>query len=390
MQRLVVLILLCCYQISVNATVLKQTSLYGVGSTIHLDLILDQHTQPRVFTLPYPNRIVIDLPGTKIHPASVRSLQHSSYRVRIGQFSSDMARVVVECGSNMAYQTLQNNLSAGYKISLVLGQSSPSLPSSNLPPQAKTVSSLSQSFRNRFSRPASRQLIVVIDPGHGGKDPGASGHHRTLEKHVVLAIAKRLQQKINRQPGMKAVLTRDGDYFIDLRRRLDISRRYHPDVFVAIHADAFTNAQSHGASVFALSQRGATSEAARWLAEKENYSELGGVNLKGLDDKSGMIRSVLIDLSQTATINASLKIGSNVLHGLGRMTTLHNYKVEQARFVVLKSPDTPSILVETGFISNPLEEQRLASSAYQEKLSQAIFDGIYQYFRVYPPRGTKF
>ena len=189
---------------------------------------------------------------------------------------------------------------------------------------------------------------------------------------------------------MVAVLTRNGDYFIDLRRRLDISRRYHADIFVAIHADAFTNTQSHGASVFALSQRGATSEAARWLAEKENYSELGGVNLKDLDDKNGMVRSVLIDLSQTATIQAGLKMGTNVLRNLGSITSLHNHKVEQARFVVLKSPDTPSILVETGFISNPNEEQKLASAAYQEQLSQAIFNGIYQYFREYPPRGTQF
>jgi N-acetylmuramoyl-L-alanine amidase len=382
MQRLVVFILICFYSIFAQAATLKQVSLNGSSSLVNLDLILDQPTQPRVFTLSYPNRIVIDLPATRIHPALAHSQQLGAYRIRVGQFSPGVARIVIECGAIMRYQTLQDNLASGYKIRLVLGQE-------GVVAQAKPAVMFSQPFRSRFSRPSSRKLIVVIDPGHGGKDPGASGYHRTLEKHVVLAISKRLQQKINRQPGMMAVLTRDGDYFIDLRRRLDISRRYHPDIFVAIHADAFTNAQSHGASVFALSQRGATSEAARWLAEKENYSELGGVNLRGLDDKSGMIRSVLIDLSQTATINASLKIGSNVLRDLGRITTLHNYKVEQARFVVLKSPDTPSILVETGFISNPLEEQRLASSAYQEKISQAIFDGIYQYFKVYPPRGTK-
>jgi N-acetylmuramoyl-L-alanine amidase len=386
MQRWVVLVLLCFFQLSAHAAMMKQFSLNGAGnSAVNLDIILDQRTSPKVFILANPYRVVIDLPTTKIHSAAKRTQVLAGYRVRVGQFSPYIARIVVECGSHAQYQVQSQDLPAGYKIRIVLNQTTNAPIRAVYTPPAKPVSSI----RMPFYRGAKRKIVVVIDPGHGGKDPGASGYHKTLEKHVVLAISKRLQQKINRQPGMVAVLTRDGDYFIDLRRRLDISRRYHPDIFVAIHADAFTNTQSHGASVFALSQRGATSEAARWLAEKENYSELGGVNLKGLDDKTGVIRSVLIDLSQTATIHASLKIGANVLRYLGRMTTLHNHKVEQARFVVLKSPDTPSILVETGFISNPLEEQRLASSAYQEKLSQAIFDGIYQYFRDYPPRGTQ-
>ena len=173
---------------------------------------------------------------------------------------------------------------------------------------------------------------------------------------------------------MRAVLTRNGDYYIGLRERMYIARKDNADIFVAIHADAFNNPDSNGASVFALSARGATSEAARWLAEKENYSELGGVNLRGLDDANGVIRTVLIDLSQTATIGASLQMGSRVLRQLDTITRLHNAKVEQARFMVLKSPDIPSILIETGFISNPREERNLTNPAYQTRLTQAIFN----------------
>jgi N-acetylmuramoyl-L-alanine amidase len=188
---------------------------------------------------------------------------------------------------------------------------------------------------------------------------------------------------------MRAVLTRSGDYYVGLRERLAIARKYNGDVFVSIHADAFNNPHSNGASVFALSQSGATSEAARWIAEKENYSELGGVNLEELDDSNGVVRSVLIDLSQTATINSGLQMGGRVLGQLGSFTNLHNSKVEQARFMVLKSPDIPSILVETGFISNPIEERNLTNPSYQTRLSQAIFQGVKAYFWDNPPHGTR-
>ncbi|WP_058533317.1 N-acetylmuramoyl-L-alanine amidase family protein [Legionella saoudiensis] len=236
---------------------------------------------------------------------------------------------------------------------------------------------------------ALRNVIVVLDAGHGGKDSGARGPHASKEKDVVLAITLKLKRLIDQQPGMHAVLTRSGDYYVGLRERLDIARKYNGDIFVAIHADAFHNPHSNGASVFALSQRGATSEAAHWLAEKENYSELGGVNLGELDDQNGIVRSVLIDLSQTATINAGLEMGKRVLNQLGGFAKLHNSRVEQARFVVLKSPDIPSILVETGFISNPREEQNLTSPAYQLRLSQAIFQGIKGYFWENPPHGSR-
>ncbi len=231
------------------------------------------------------------------------------------------------------------------------------------------------------SRPL-RKVIILIDPGHGGKDSGALGARGSQEKNVVLAISRELQELVNRQPGMQAVMTRSNDSYIPLRERLHKARQYKADVFIAIHADAYRNTHLVGSSVYALSARGATSEAARWLAEKENYSELGGVDL---NNKSNLLRSVLLDLSQTATIGASLQLGNSILNSLHQITSLHRRRVEQAPFVVLKSPDIPSVLVETGFISNPTEEARLIQSWYQRSLAQAIFKGLNEYCLAHPP-----
>lgn len=229
-------------------------------------------------------------------------------------------------------------------------------------------------------------LVVVIDPGHGGQDPGASGPEGEHEKDVVLAISRQLYQILSREPGIRPMMTRSGDYYLSLRERLDVARDAHADVFVAIHADAYENPYSHGASVYALSLKGASSEAARWLAAKENYSELGGVNLNGKDD---MLRSVLIDLSQTATISSSLLLGQAILQDLGQLGALHHGdKVEQAPFVVLKSPDIPSVLVETGFISNPSEAEHLENPAYEQAVAMAIAQGLNHYFHEAPPVGA--
>lgn len=234
----------------------------------------------------------------------------------------------------------------------------------------------------------SHEFIVVIDPGHGGKDPGAKGEKGTDEKTVVLAIAKQLSTLINHKPHMHAVLTRNGDYFVTLRERLKLARKGKADLFIAIHADSYLNDKSTGASVYALSQRGATSEAARWLAKSENYSELGGVDLGELSDQSVVLRSVLIDLAQTATITDSLHLGQSILDSLNKVTELHYARVEQAPFVVLKSPDIPSILVEIGFISNPSEEIRLREKVYQAKVAQALFNGIQIYIKKYSVTGV--
>lgn len=231
-----------------------------------------------------------------------------------------------------------------------------------------------------------RDVVIVIDPGHGGKDPGARGGRGTQEKDVVLAIARRLQAQINQQPGFRAVLTRNGDYYIGLRQRLALARKHQGDMFIAIHADAHEHVNACGVGVYALSQRGATSEAARWLAQRENQSEfVGGLDLT---DKDNVLRSVLIDLSQTQSITASLQMGSALLHHLGKFADLHHSTVEQAAFVVLKSPDIPSLLIETGFISNAQEEARLRTPFYQNRIAEALLFGIKNYFVHNPPRGS--
>jgi len=231
--------------------------------------------------------------------------------------------------------------------------------------------------------PTSRPVIVVVDAGHGGEDPGARGHRGTYEKHVTLAVARKLKALIDAEPGMRAVMTRDGDYFIPLAARVDKARRVKADLFVSVHADAYLLPHARGSSVFALSERGATSAAARWLATRENEADLvGGVNLDG---KDRYLAQTLLDLSQTATISHSLKLGRAVLNELGEINTLHKPHVEQAGFAVLKAPDIPSILVETAFISNPEEEKRLGDDAYQTRLARAILAGIKQYFATNPP-----
>ena len=228
-----------------------------------------------------------------------------------------------------------------------------------------------------------RMVTIVIDAGHGGEDPGARGRGGTREKDVTLAIARRLKERIDREPGMRAILTRDGDYFIGLSQRVQKARRVQADLFVSVHADAFVQPHARGSSVFALSERGATSAAARWLAKRENEADLiGGVNL-GVKDP--VLARTLLDLSQTATINDSLKLGKAVLSELGDINQLHKSAVEQAGFAVLKAPDIPSILVETAFISNPQEELRLKDSAYQEKMADAILQGLRNYLAKNPP-----
>jgi N-acetylmuramoyl-L-alanine amidase len=228
-----------------------------------------------------------------------------------------------------------------------------------------------------------RPITVVIDAGHGGEDPGARGRRGTYEKQVTLAIARKLKALVDAEPTMRAVLTRDGDYFIPLAARVEKARRVKADLFLSIHADAYLLPHARGSSVFALSDRGATSAAAGWLAKRENEADLiGGVNL---DVKDRYLAQTLLDLSQTATINDSLKVGRAVLNELGELNTLHKPHVEQAGFAVLKAPDIPSILVETAFISNPDEEKKLGQARYQAELARALLEGIKRYFADHPP-----
>ncbi|KTD22028.1 N-acetylmuramoyl-L-alanine amidase [Legionella lansingensis] len=358
---------------------------------------LDSAVAHKVFTLTNPNRVVIDFENTDlaVNLNRVNLGKELIKYIRSGHPNPHTLRLVFEVNRLVTTKTkpLHKSAAARHSFSLDLTANdklrrtpaaiNPTIKGSAIKKASNPI------VVKHAPQKALRDVIVVLDPGHGGKDPGASGPRRTAEKNVTLAIARRLKQIIDRQPGMRAVLTRNGDYYIGLRERLNIARKYNADIFISIHADAFINQHSSGASVFALSQSGATSEAARWLAEKENYSELGGVNLAQLDDQSGLVRTVLIDLSQTATIGASLHMGERVLRHLNRITHLHNQRVEQARFMVLKSPDIPSILIETGFISNPREERNLTNPNYQIRLTQAIFEGLKRYFWDYPPHGTR-
>lgn len=250
------------------------------------------------------------------------------------------------------------------------------------PVEAKPVQSTQDVARNAKLR----QLVIAIDAGHGGQDTGAIGASGTREKDITLQVARELAKQVNAMPGMKAYLTRDADFFIPLDQRYKKARAAKADVFVSIHADAFTNPQANGSSVFVLSQRGASSQAARWLANQENAADLvGGVKLK---DKSDTLASVLLDLSQSATQRASEAIAKDVLGGLARIGKTHKNDIERANFVVLRSPDVPSMLVETAFISNPAEERRLKDPAYQRQLARAVLDGIDRYFSRLPPPGT--
>ena len=228
-----------------------------------------------------------------------------------------------------------------------------------------------------------RRVTIAIDPGHGGEDPGAIGRRGTYEKNVALAIARKLKARLDAEPNMRAMLTRDDDYYVALNQRVQKARRVQADLFVSIHADAFRDPAARGSSVFALSESGATSAAAKWLAQKENSADLiGGVDL---DRRDPVLARTLLDLSQTAQINDSLKVGRHVLDGIGTHNALHKNSVEQAGFAVLKAPDIPSILVETAFISNPDEELKLRSDRHQQKFAESIHAGVARYFAKNPP-----
>ncbi len=356
------------------------------------------------FRLKNPRRIVIDVDNAKLaHSFKNPTLWDTPVKnIRIAERKNHRLRLVLDMNYAIKAKldTLRPSGKYGYRLVVDLeGKKQPVLAfnwpfnskkakKASIKGSAKTKTEVKK-IRTGYipkTKKRPRKIIIVIDPGHGGKDPGATGPGGTHEKNIVLAISKDLERLMNKQPGFKAVLTRRSDYYISLRRRLTIARKDKADMFVAIHADAFRNRHAHGASVYALSRRGATSEAARWLAARENKSELmGGVNLS---DKSHLLRSVLINLSQTATIRASLQIGQVLLKSLDRITQLHHSRVEQAAFVVLKSPDIPSLLVEAGYITNPHEERRLRTVRYRKQLASAIMHGITRYFDRHPPRGT--
>lgn len=343
-----------------------------------------------------PERLVVDLEGVEISPAlaeldgKVATGDPYIEKLRVARNRPGVVRLVLDLKTEVKPQvfTLKPVAEYGHRLVLdlypliapdplaaLIAQSEKTVP----PPVVEKTPG-----KNAEKPKVARLATIVIDAGHGGEDPGARGRLGSREKDITLTIARRLKALIDGEPEMRAVLTRDADYYLPLQARVDKARRVKADLFVSVHADAFIRPHARGSSVFALSERRATSEAARWLAKKENEADLvGGVNL---DVKDRYLAQTLLDLSQTATIDYSLRLGNAVLGELGQVNTLHKARVEQASFAVLKSPDVPSILVETAFISNPDEEKRLNDDTYQDQLARAILAGIKRYLAKHPPR----
>lgn len=335
-----------------------------------------EHT---LFMLRNPDRVVVDLRNARLTGPvpDADAADPLLARIRSGARADGDLRVVFDLRAAVRPRSVMLKPNAQYGHRLVI----------DLQPQ-RAAAAPAPASQSVVPSAQPRDVIIALDPGHGGFDPGAIGPARTREKAVVLAIAERLQRLIDREAGMRAVLTRKGDYYVALRKRMEIARGYDADLFVSIHADAFNDTRVHGSSVYILSRNGASSEAARWLAEQENAADLvGGVSL---DDKDEVLASVLLDLSQTATISASTDAATRVLGALKRVGKTHKRHVERAGFMVLKSPDIPSMLVETAFLSNPHEERRLNDPEYQRRIAQAVLEGIKTYFAESPPPGTLF
>ncbi|MFQ6334158.1 N-acetylmuramoyl-L-alanine amidase [Methylophilus sp. 3sh_L] len=404
------------------------------GSQAHVELLLDQQVKYRVFTLDNPFRVVIDMDGVSLSP-TLKALapqldpQHPYLsKIRIAPFTEKTARIVFDIKSDIKPQV--TDLNAGnsqQRLAISIApangpvesaMASPVLTPSkqlqevppphpddkpvekNADPAPENTNSAATAEKPvdkaldkpsdkplKQAKPGQKLITIAVDAGHGGEDPGARGSNGSHEKNITLAIARKLKQQIDAEENMQAILIRDGDYFVPLGDRVKKARAAKVDLFISIHADSFVNSTAKGSSVFALSERGATSAGARYLAKKENAVDLiGGV---AIDTRDMDLARTLLDLSQTATIHDSIRMGKAVLGRIAKINTLHSKYVEQAAFAVLKSPDIPSILVETAFISNPEEEARLNDEAYQDKLVNAILSGVKSYIATNPSFSKK-
>jgi N-acetylmuramoyl-L-alanine amidase len=340
------------------------------ANTVRLVFDLKAEVKPEIFTIDpvaeYKNRFVVDFyPKKAVDPLLALLDKSGDPMMREDEISR-------------ALRLAESETNGSFKLEGMAPEKTPQQPNTEV---AKAQPNAP--VEKKPALEMKRIITVAIDPGHGGEDPGAVGKGGTYEKNVVLAISKKLKAEIDKMPGMRAMLTRNGDFFVPLNTRVQKARSVNADLFVSVHADAFIRPTAGGSSVYVLSERGATSTAAKWIANKENASDLiGGVNIKGTD---AQLAKVLLDLSTTAQINDSLKLGDAVLGNLGKVNRLHKPRVEQAGFAVLKAPDIPSILIETAFISNPAEEKKLANAAHQQDLAEAIAKGIANYFAKNPP-----
>jgi N-acetylmuramoyl-L-alanine amidase len=427
---LISLILFNCL-IAEAVTTVTASRIWPAADYTRLTIEASSEINQKITALKNPDRLVLDLEGVDLN-ANIKSLSTAIspsdpyiQQVRVANFKPGTVRIVIDLKVEVNPKVFTLPPAGQYKHRLVLdvyplkdplasilnnagmsNSESIETPSAKInqvetaksvepiaPQAAETVKTIEQTvsvtpvedapITNKPStKNGARLITIAIDAGHGGEDPGAKGANGSREKDITLAIAKKLKQQVDAEPNMRAILTRDSDFFIPLHGRVVKARNVQADLFISIHADAFVRPEARGSSVFALSEKGATSASARYLAKKENESDLiGGVSL---DTKDMNLARTLLDLSQTATINDSLKLGKFVLTKVGEVNTLHKGSVEQAGFAVLKSPDIPSILVETAFISNPDEERRLNDDAYQEKLTAAILAGVKKYFASNP------
>ncbi len=371
-------VLLCWFSLSPPASAaearISEIRMWHAPDRSRIVFDMDQARQFKVFSLENPDRVVVDLAQVRLATALPTAAQSGQFigRIRQGNPASGVTRLVFDLQKPVRYfvQLLKPNQRYKYRLvvdfyhrNAIIGTDKATAAKRPEAPPPRPES-------------AGSELLVLIDPGHGGEDPGATGRC-CKEKDIVLQIAKRLQRLIDRQPGMRAALTRTGDYYVPLRRRTRDARSRKADLFISVHADAFKNNSAQGASVYALSQRGASNETARWLANRENSADLiGGVSLA---DKDNLLAEVLLDLSMTKTISESLRFGRSVLFELKKIGKVHSKSVEQAGFVVLKSPDIPSILVETAYITNPREEKLLINPRHQEKIAAAVAAGVRNY-----------
>ncbi|NOZ36752.1 MAG: AMIN domain-containing protein [Gammaproteobacteria bacterium] len=377
MRRILAFITLFCLVTSSFAVEIKNVRMWPAPDNTRLVFDLSAPVEYTLFSLKAPNRVVIDLKSSRFSG----QLAHFNYAgthiraIRFARRKQGELRFVIDLDSKVQPKSfiLKPQGEYGHRLVIDLYQAKK---------QAIKTPRKSYSLRQN----GKRNVIIAIDAGHGGDDPGAIGQRGTREKDVVLAIAKRLEKLVRKEPGMTPVMIRKGDYYVGLKQRVRIARKKRADLFVSIHADAFRNGKAHGSSVFVLSERGASSEVARFLARSENRSDLiGGISL---DDKDDLLKMVLVDMVKNSTIEDSHDVASRVLRNLKTVNHLHKSRVERAGFRVLKAPDVPSILVETAFISNPAEARKLRSSRHQLMLAKAILKGVRGYFHANPPPGT--
>ena len=409
MNKIIAFLILCLFAISAHAQNLNVEGVRVWSAPDHSRLVFDVSgpVQYKLFTLDNPDRVVIDFKNASLRGKLATPASEDLYlkKIRYAKRNQSDFRVVLDLKNKAKPNTflLKPNDQYGHRVVVDLEgkaseqnigeqntvaqkQSSDTKQQSATKPAAEPAKKPQRVTKSVNDRTELRDIVIAIDAGHGGEDPGAAGPRGTKEKVVVYQIAKELEAILGKEKGFKPILTRRGDYYVGLRNRMKIARKYKADLFISIHADAFRDPRVKGSSVYVLSSRGASNEAARWLADRENAADLvGGVKL---EDKDDMLASVLLDLSQTATRQASMQAAKNVFSELKRHGKTHGKHVLKAGFMVLKSPDVPSMLVETAFISNPTEEKNLNSKAHRKKVANAIMNGVKNYFEQSAPPGT--